>query len=164
MSNTLFAPPAAPDLSLAPIPPAAPEAWSATLGRSYDRHGAAAFGLAERVTRNAEVAAQLTAEVFGSLHSVTDEDTLAECLLTEIHRRAVAWVREFSPTSSSGLSNDALAVLPRTEREVIAAAYFGGQTYDDIASTLGLQLEQVATLMRMGLRRLSALSPQSPAA
>ena len=159
MGSTLVAP-AAPDVT---EQAATKPEWSRTLGRSYDQHGAAVFGLAERVTRNAEVAARLTVEVFGSLHDITDEATVAECVLTDVHRRAVAWVREFHPASRPGLTNDALAVLPRTEREVIAAAYFAGQTYADIAQSLDLQLGQVTTLMRTGLRRLSALSPGLPA-
>lgn len=162
MGNTLVASAAAPDVTVAAGTP--PEEWSLRLGRSYDEHGAAVFGLAEKVTRNADVAARLTAEVFAALRSVTDEATLAECVLTDVHRRAVAWVREFQPQNRSELTHDALAVLPRTEREVIAAAYFGGQTYADIAQTLGLQLGQVTTLMRNGLHRLSALSPGLPAA
>lgn len=162
MGNTLVAAAAAPDVTVEAAPGCLE--WSRALGRAYDQHGAAVFGLAERVTRNAEVAARLTVEVFASLHEITDEATLAECVLIDVHRRAVAWVREFQPATTSGLTYEALAVLPRTEREVIAAAYFGGQTYADIAQSLGLQLGQVATLMRIGLRRLSALSPGLPGA
>jgi RNA polymerase sigma-70 factor (ECF subfamily) len=158
MSDTLSAPIAVPVTAVQELDHSSE--WGVTLARSYDRHGAAVFGLAERVTRHPAVAARLTAEVFAGLGEVTDESTLEECVLVDVHRRAVSWVRQFGRQPRTELSHDALVVLPNAEREVIAAAYFGGLTYSQIAQQLELQPEEVTTLMRDGLRRLNSLSPQ----
>ena len=157
--STLFAP--APVSLFRRRPPAAPS-WEATLAACYDRHGPAVFGLAERVTNDVDVASRLTAEVFAELSEVSDEATIAECVLTAVHRRAVAWVRSTAQPKKTGFSQDALAALDAAQREVIAAAYFDGQTYTEIAQRLGLSLTQVAGLMQQGLRSLAAFN--APAA
>lgn len=133
--------------------------FDTTLSRSYDRHAEAVYGLAHRVTRDAQVAARLTAEVFGALEDVTDESCLAECVLTDVHRRAVRWLRSNpAPPPRATQPNDAeaLAGLPSMEAAVIAAAYFDGWTTTTIAERFGLQVAQVAELMQTGLRRLAA--------
>ena len=160
MGNTLFAP--AP-ISLSRRRPKAAASWEATLGACFDRHGPAVFGLAERVTRDAEVAARLTEEVFAELSDVTDDTTVAECVLTAVHRRAVSWVRSAAPKSAAALEQDPLATLDPAEREVIAAAYFDGLTYSEIAQRLDLPLSQVARLMQQGLRSLAAFTPAASA-
>ena len=137
--------------------------WGETLARAYDEHAPAVYGLAKRVTRDDEVAARLTAEVFGDLGAITDETALAECVLTDVHRRAVAWVRD--APGVSGLSRDepALSELPSIQRQVISAAYFDGMTCKQIAQHLALDLAEVAEHMQRGLRRLAALSSAAPA-
>lgn len=160
MGLTMFAP--AP-ISLRRRRPQAVSSWEATLAASFDRHGPAVFGLAERVTHDPDVAARLTAEVFAELSEVTDDSTLAECVLTAVHRRAVAWVRSSAPTSAATLGQDPLAALDPAHREVIAAAYFDGFTYAEIAQRLDLPLTQVAQLMQEGLRSLGTFTPAAAA-
>ena len=135
-----------------PLPPA----WSDTLAASYDALAPAVFGVAVQVTSNEEVAARLTADVFAGLEAVTDEESLAHCVLTDVHRRAVSWVRSQNVTPGLHLHPGALEVLPSNEREVITAAYFCGETYADIASRMKLDPAEVAALMQQGLRRLAA--------
>ena len=159
MGHTLFAP--APVSLFRRRPPVA-SSWEATLAACFDRHGPAVFGLAERVTRDPDVASRLTAEVFAELTEVTDEAALAECILTAVHRRAVDWVRSTTRLPAAGFGQDALVALDAAEREVISAAYFDGLTYTEIAQRLGLPLTQVASLMQQGLRRLAAFN--APAA
>lgn len=159
MGQTLFAP--APVSLFRRRPPHA-SSWETTLAASFDRHGPAVYGLAERVTRNADVASRLTAEVFAELTEVTDEATLEECVLTAVHRRAVEWVRSTRPAPAGGFDQDALVALNAAEREVISAAYFDGETYTEIAQRLGLPVTQVAGLMQQGLRRLAVFN--APAA
>lgn len=138
-----------------------PEArGQASLARWYDRLGAAVFGLAYRVTGDAEVAARLTAEVFAEVFAdVTDdidESTLETALMAAVHRRAVEWVRTFRPPPTPPV-RDTLAGLPATEREVIAAAYFDGLTCADIGARLGIDRREVANLIQRGMRRLTTL-------
>ena len=159
MGTTLFAPaPISP-----PRPTATAPAWGSVLARCFDRHGPAVYGLAQRVTGDAAIAARLTAEVFAGIEEVTDEVSLEHCVLTDVHRRAVAWVRTARVQPTAGITPDALPGLEPAEREVIAAAYFDGLTYSAIAERLGMPVGQVAALMHSGLRRLAAATPAGPA-
>lgn len=49
---------------------------------------------------------------------------------------------------------DALAQIPDAQREVIALAYFGGRTYREVASELGIPEGTAKTRMRDGLTKL----------
>jgi DNA-directed RNA polymerase specialized sigma24 family protein len=141
----------------------APSAVPATPEHAYDGHLAAVFGLAREITGSAEVAASLTSATFGSLNHLGPHpsDTLQACLLTDVHRRAVAWTRDHG--SSHGADTAAVTAaapqldgLPSDERDVILDAYFGGATYAEIAQRRGLDAATVAALMQRGLRALSA--------
>ena len=136
------------------------------LATAYDQHGAAVYGLAHRVTGDAEVAAALTAEVFAGLRWVgaSGQHTLGSCLLTDVHRRAVAWTRscERPAAMNAGLPLDDLALLDDDERAVLAEAYFGGKTYDEVAATLHITRADAARLMQQALHRLGSTSLASP--
>lgn len=154
MGTTLFAP-----ARIASNPPERGEA----LARAYDEHASAVYGLARRVTRDDAVAARLTAEVFGDLDSIADEPALAERLLTDVHRRAVAWVRDTAAVSGISRDEPALSKLPSIQRQVIAAAYFDGMTCMQIAQQFALDVADVVEHMQRGLRRLAILSSATPA-
>lgn len=139
-----------------------PHDWEQTLGRAYDAHAPAVYGLARRVTRDDDVAAQLTAEVFAGLDDVTDEACLAECVLTDVHRRAVAWIRDVRTAGGGPVAEPALAALPTPQRQVIAAAYYEGLTYAQIARRLAMDLTEVADHMQRGLRQLAAVNSAAP--
>lgn len=133
----------------------------AALAASYDEHGAAVYGLAQWVTGDAQVAARLTEEVFAALRSVSlsgPVEDLRQSVLTDVHRRAVAWRRQHSPLSQTDatLPFESLAHLDDTERFVVAEAYFCGQTYDAVARSLGVDRSEVARIMQRALRRLAS--------
>jgi len=48
----------------------------------------------------------------------------------------------------------ALRRLPADQRHVVALAYFGGYTHDEIAYRLGLPLGTVKSRLRLGLRKM----------
>ena len=50
-----------------------------------------------------------------------------------------------------------LSVLPDSEREVVALAYFGELDHKEIAGILGLSAEQVEGRMRLGVDRLRSI-------
>ena len=139
---------------------------STTLAASYDAYGPAVYGLAVRVTGDGEVAARITAEVFATLRFVSTRDGidgLRACVLTDAHRRAVAWTRE-NPAQqhSTALPLEAFANLPDDEHAVIMEGYFGGKTYDEVAATLDKDRGEVARLMQSALHRLGVATPLSP--
>lgn len=154
MATTLFAP---------ALVASKPSERGQALARAYDEHAPAVYGLARRVTRDDAVAARLTADVFGDLDTITDERPLAECLLTDVHRRAVAWVRDTAAVSGISRDEPALSKLPSIQRQVIAAAYFDGMTCMQIAQQFALDLADVVEHMQRGLRRLAVLSQATPA-
>lgn len=52
---------------------------------------------------------------------------------------------------------EALAELPREQREVVELAYFGGLAYPEVAAQTGVPLGTVKSRMRLALERLRAL-------
>lgn len=140
---------------------------TATLAASYDRHGAAVYGLARWITGDGEVAARLTADVFAALQWISVADGvegLRGCVLTDVHRRAVAWTRTHSrlPRAPGAMPFDGCGDLSEDERVVVTEAYFGGKTYDAVAEILHTDRETVAALMQQALRRLAAPAATSP--
>lgn len=134
-----------------------------TVAQLYDRHAATAYGLAQQLTGRADVAGALTEAVFVELVSTATVADFQRRLLIEIHRRAVAWVRQSGtpaahPDMAAG-EECQLADLPERERAAITNAYFGGSTYNEIAAGMHVGAGQVANLMRRGLQRLAGAQP-----
>jgi RNA polymerase sigma-70 factor (ECF subfamily) len=49
----------------------------------------------------------------------------------------------------------ALAVLPEAQRRAVHLAYFGGQTYREVAQTLGIPEGTAKSRLRLALRRIA---------
>ena len=81
-------------------------------------------------------------------------------------REAEIWPTMESPTEGMGERQDvrnALLQLSSAQREVIVLAYFGGRTYREVASELGIPEGTVKTRVRDGLSKLRGLigTPQA---
>lgn len=153
----------------------------------YTAHAPAVHGLALRVTRDGELAAEVTQAVFVRLWREPGRydptrGRLRTWLLTEAHSRAVDLVRSESarhrredahggpsgprptdPADDAVRSLEAervrvaLARLPDVERDAIVLAYFGGRSYREVAAELGQPEGTVKSRIRTGLRRLRDL-------
>lgn len=136
-----------------------PYSWDrAALAAAYDRHAGNVYGLAYAITGRVDIASTLTEQVFTQLAQRPPQDAERR-LLADVHRLAVAWVRQTEPptTTLDPTTGDqpSLAHLPLEERAAIRSAYFGGRTYAEIAAGMQLGGGQVAELMRRGLQRLA---------
>ena len=136
------------------------------LEQAYDEHGAAVYGLAYRITGNEAEASRMTADVFAGLQEigVGADNGLRGCLLADVHRRAVAWKRssEGARSMDLGLPLDGLAMLDDDERAVVAEAYFGGKTYEEIARNMQISRADAARLMQQALHHLGSATTSSP--
>ncbi len=143
----------------------APPLDAAALAAAFDAHGAAVYGLAHRITADADVAGRLTADAFKAVRRVatTHDGSLRACLLTEVHRRAVEWSRRHAPAQAQGAAStlEALSELADEERAVVADAYFAGKTYDEVAQERGITRSDVARMMQAALHRLGSTTPGS---
>jgi RNA polymerase sigma-70 factor, ECF subfamily len=154
------------------------------LAEVYRRHGGAVFGLARRVLSNESEAQDVTQDVFLRLWNHPDRfdaarGSLRSFLLTQSHGKAVDAIRslnarrsrevrdgQLTAASAYDINNEAwdlalsdqvtrvLDALPEQERKVIELAYFEGQTYVEVARTLGQPEGTVKSRIRQGMRRM----------
>lgn len=150
----------------------------------YSRYGGAAFSLAYQITSNRETAEEVVQESFfaawrGAATYKPERGAARSWLLGIIHHRAIDMVRgrnargqtvpldEQLPIASKDdlwsavkqtLDREeirrALVTLPQEQRESIELAYFGGLTYPEIASRLGVPLGTIKSRLRLGLEKL----------
>lgn len=154
------------------------------LAEVYRRHGGATFSLARRVLVDRSLAEEVTQDVFMRLWTEPEafdqrRGTLRSYLLMMAHRRAVDRLRQDTArrdrevraarrraTSGYDLEQEvadlvvaaqlkeALEVLTPDERQAIELAYFGGQTYRQVATSLGEPEGTIKSRIRSGLGQL----------
>jgi RNA polymerase sigma-70 factor (ECF subfamily) len=152
----------------------------------YQRHSGVVLGLAQKITRNRTLAEDVAQEVFVRLWKRPDRfdpdrGALRSYLLTQTHGRAVDLIRsessrriredrEAALESHPAVSIEdevvelhmgehirrALEDLPTGERRAIEMAYFGGQSYRQVAALLGEAEGTVKSRIRNGMTRLGA--------
>jgi RNA polymerase sigma-70 factor (ECF subfamily) len=154
------------------------------LAEVYRRHAGALFGLARRILRQQQLSEEVVQEVFLSLWNAPERfdperGALRSFLLAQIHGRSVDAVRsetsrraredrearlqaesgydlerEISDLSMADRVRQAMEALTEGERRAIELAYFGGQTYREVAATLSEPEGTIKTRIRSGLKRM----------
>jgi RNA polymerase sigma-70 factor, ECF subfamily len=167
---------------------------SPALETLYARYGGVAFALALRITRSRETAEEVVQEAFLSVwrRSATYEPGRGSArtwLLGIVHHRAIDLLRSRAARPTTVVIEDvgelqgdgdpwpevqqkldravirsALAELPSEQRRCIELAYFGGFTYPEIATQLGVPLGTIKSRLRLGLLRLRSILSGSQAA
>ena len=155
----------------------------AALGELYDEFSPLVYGLAVRVTRDWAAAQDITQEVFVRVwrdpQAFFDpaRGSWRRWLGIMTHRRAVDWVRRSAarrrtaeaappvatpdPKETAVAGSVAKSVqaavddLPAAQREAIRLAYFDGQTYRQVAETLGIPEGTAKSRLWQGLRGLA---------
>jgi len=151
----------------------------------YDQYASFVFGLARRVTGDRTAAEDVTQDVFVACWERPaafdpERGRLRTFLGTLAHRRAVDWVRREEARRRRSEREAALVVrvpdveemvsalataervraeverLPVEQAEAIRLAYFGGQTYRQVAVSLGIPEGTAKSRLRLGLRRIAA--------
>lgn len=154
------------------------------LAEAYRRHGGSVLGLAKRLVRDPALAEEVTQELFLRLWDKPERfdpsrGTLRSFLLADTHGRSIDLIRaesarrrreekqaalapepgydletEVMTIVSSATVRSSLEQLSDDERLAIELAYFGGQTYQMVARTLGQPEGTVKSRIRSGLKKL----------
>ena len=154
------------------------------LAEAYRRHAGSVFALASRVLVDRSLAEEIVQEVFLRLWDNPERfdperGSLRSFLLAQCHGRSVDVIRseesrrareqrqhrqqaeagydlehEVWDMAVAGHVHEELEKLPDNERRPIELAYFGGNTYREVATILGEPEGTVKTRIRSGLRRL----------
>ncbi len=149
----------------------------------YDRVAGAVFGLVRHVLRDPAQSEEVTQEVLLEVwrtasHFDSRQGSATAWLMTMAHRRAVDRVRSSQAATkreqrAAHTTTDydvvaeevearldaqrvrrCLESLTVLQRESVMLAYYGGHTYREVASLLGVAVGTVKTRMRDGLIRL----------
>jgi RNA polymerase sigma-70 factor, ECF subfamily len=156
------------------------------LAEAYRRHAGAILGLAMRVLGDLRLSEEVVQEVFLGLWKAPDRfdpdrGSLRSYLLAQTHGKSVDLVRaevsrrgreerearlraeagydlerEVLDLTMADRVRRTMAELPEPERRAIELAYFGGQTYREVAVTLGEPEGTIKTRIRTGLKRMRA--------
>ena len=155
----------------------------AALGELFRRHGGSLFCAALRVLSARDLAEEVVQDVFVRLWRNPERfdaarGPLRPFLLAQSHGRAVDIVRSENARrrreegdantveTQSTVEDDvldfvvgeklreAVGSLRKTEREAISLAYFGGHSYVEVASLLGIPEGTAKSRIRSGLARL----------
>ncbi len=155
----------------------------AALGELFRRHGGSLFCAALRVLSARDLAEEVVQDVFVRLWRNPERfdaarGPLRPFLLAQSHGRAVDIVRSENARrrreegdantveTQSTVEDDvldfvvgeklreAVGSLCKTEREAISLAYFGGHSYVEVASLLGIPEGTAKSRIRSGLARL----------
>jgi RNA polymerase sigma-70 factor (ECF subfamily) len=156
----------------------------AALGEVYDQYASFVYGLAARVIGDPRAAEDVCQDVFVSFWerpAAFDpaRGNLRTWLGTLAHRRAVDHVRreearrrraerdaaravstpDVEEMATALLTAErvraALDVLPDEQRRAVQLAYFGGETYRQVALTLGIPEGTAKSRLRLALRRIA---------
>jgi len=157
------------------------------LSEIFRRYSSQVLGLARRVLRDPSIAEEVVQDVFLKFWREPDRfdssrGNLRSFLLAMTHHRSVDLIRSESArrireerdarlAAETGPDIEeevwqmaqaqkvqfALAGLPEGERNVIELAYYGGLTYREVASRLGLPEGTVKSRIRAGLKRLALM-------
>ena len=177
-------PPARPGSDLAGLLALVARGDQSAFAAVYDRSAAQVFGLVRRVIRDPAQSEEVTQEVMLEVwRSASRFDphrgSAMAWLMTLAHRRAVdrirsgqaAAEREVRAAAATGPGYDMVAEEVETrldaqrvrrclesltdlQRESVTLAFYGGHTYREVASLLGVATGTVKTRMRDGLIRL----------
>jgi RNA polymerase sigma-70 factor, ECF subfamily len=158
--------------------------YEPALAEIYRRHGGAVHGLARRVLRNRALAEEVTQDIFLDLWMQPEKfdaqrGTLRSYLLQRTHGKSVDHIRsevarrkredrnvretataeydidhEVSDMATADQVKSALNSLPQHLRTPIELAYFGGNTYQEVAEILNEPEGTIKSRIRLGLGRL----------
>lgn len=159
----------------------------AALAELFARYGSLVLGVAKRVVGDLSLAEDVTQEVFLGIWQNPGRfdqrrGSLRTLLVVQCHGKSVDLVRSRNATkirerktadtpprapleidydlmqelSNAGI-RDALRQLSPADREVIDLAFFGSQTYRQVAVTLGLPEGTVKARIRSALKRLHSI-------
>jgi len=153
------------------------------LAEAFDRYGAFVFGLARRVACDTGVAEEVVQEVFAALWRHPDRfdaqrGSLRAFLGVQAHRRAIDAVRsEVSRAAREGrhgldavraardgdgvddatigeVVRNAVARLPFPQRRAVELAFWGGHTYREVATLLGIPEGTAKSRLRLAQAKL----------